>query len=167
MLTLSSPVISPRLVTGGVGAWKGLLEEAFRLDGDTMTARLEALCGTWEIEVYDKHGDPRDDGDLLGDLARAGAGDREVAAYLLDDPGVLVLDAWRRLAWRNDRDAVAVHVETWDPDLDEFEPTDDAEEVIPDGEDLEDDVPYVAAEERLLARTGLVRDHLADTYEPW
>nr|DAK00965.1 MAG TPA: hypothetical protein [Caudoviricetes sp.] len=89
MLTMDMIIDSPRLVAGGVGAYRGTLGEAFPLDGDRMTDRLESLCESWGVGDLDEW----DASALLADLARAGVDDETVASYLFDDPNISLAEA--------------------------------------------------------------------------
>ena len=86
--------------------------------------------------------------------------------------GLRIQERCLALSWVRVDFTLQVMIDEWDPFTEEWvTPVDDAlanlsEPLLP-GDDWEDDAPYTAAEDRLLAAIGLTRDDISETIPCW
>lgn len=91
MLTLDTVVDAPGLISATRSPWTGSLREAFHLDYDGMSHMLWTIADYWDATVPEDEDDDRSVGEVLADLADAGADDMQVLRDLFDDPNIRIL----------------------------------------------------------------------------
>lgn len=103
-LTLNSYIVAPAEGDPTSKLWAGTLDEAMRLDGDSMWRSLIEMCHEAGVRVEagtdEDDADPRPDDELLADLIAAGVPVRHILRTMFSDPGARIVPPEKRLRFR-------------------------------------------------------------------
>lgn len=146
----------------------------------TIYDSLTGYITNWDTRAPLRHAllgiTPADDERIQGIVAdienATRTGDSDLADTLATALGFTMRPRKLAFAWDNTRGRLTVCIKEWDPYSERWifpvearliEPV----ECLLPGDDWEDDAPYTAAEDRLLAAVGLTRDDISETIPAW